>query len=173
MNNKYISFLVSIDYRQEERKDLSSFDSEQTFTIIDWLIADQIAKSRGLSFKDLTPQEQKRLTFNIFHKGDTLLKLLCSENKELDQENAVKETKAIFEAQKQADDDDDVSYEVPIIPDLTGETALEKTSQLHEAVIYDAIKDYRLYSVNRFMVQPIMKAFRKGKQYFSDSPAMP
>ena len=65
--------IVKIDYSQGWSCDLGSFDCEQTFSWLDWILAENIKNRSGFPFNALVPEEQYRLIFNIFHHGSTLL----------------------------------------------------------------------------------------------------
>ena len=84
-----------------------------------------IINGKGLSFTELTAREQHRIIYNIFHNGTTLLKMLCMPA-EIELQNGASECKAIFDAaQNNLDPDFESSYEVPILQDVYGMTALD------------------------------------------------
>ena len=150
-----------------------------------------IMNDKGLSFTELTSKEKHRIIFNIFHDGTTLLKMLCMPT-EIELQNGANECKAIFEAaQNEPTPGFENGYEVPILQDVYGMTALDyalgftyhlknlkgnfkelesdyseeisqnRQSQMAE-IIFEGIKDYRFNSVGPALVPAIIEALKQG-----------
>ena len=73
------NYMTAIDYSQDWGSDTSNFDSELTFTIMDWCLSQEI-KNTSFSFKKLMPDEQKRLLYCIFGHGETFLQMLAQDD---------------------------------------------------------------------------------------------
>jgi hypothetical protein len=65
--------MYSIDWSEKWKSPVSLFTSEQSFTILDWLIADKMIKGRNeqysLSKQTIPDNLVVRLGFNVFPGG--------------------------------------------------------------------------------------------------------
>lgn len=88
------------------------------------------------------------------------------------------EAKELCTALLDAANDDDGElvqrkYEVPILPNFDGQTCLDLASSQLVAVIFERIQDYRVFSVNRFMVSGIISACEYAKTSKRDTVGVP
>jgi hypothetical protein len=64
--------MYTVDYSDSPNKPNSTFFLQQSFSILDWMIAEKIMKKgTQLEFDDLPARNIMRLCYNIFPGGDT------------------------------------------------------------------------------------------------------
>ena len=104
-NKKYnlLENIFSIDYLQPWDDVLARFDTEVTFTLLNWRIIDKLVADSSFDLENTDVELQRDLCFNILPFGRTILhKLSISQTtKEIgDQVAAINQTKKLFAAVK-------------------------------------------------------------------------
>ena len=66
--------MYKVDYSEQWGSSKATFVSEQSFTILDWILADKLIKgSSGIKCENIQNEVMVQLTFNIFPGGKTFL----------------------------------------------------------------------------------------------------
>jgi len=134
-----IAHLINnIDYNQTWTSKMSSFDLEQSFNLLDWLIAEKILHDKNFSINDIESEQRTQLCFNIYPEGNSILHLLSKQgigtkgvNSEGDFIQAIYSTQGLFEVCSEENDfglegsGGATTLEVPILPNMYGYTSLD------------------------------------------------
>ena len=133
-NTKFdlLPLINGVDYDQIHSDFHASFDISLSYTWLDWRIMDMLKKG-VVNIEDVDEEQQLQLVFNILPEGRSFLHMLAEarEDDENDQIKAFKTSKGLFDiAAKNVDlkitgADDGCTFEVPLLPDIFGRTALD------------------------------------------------
>ena len=139
------TLIMNVDYTQAWSDRGSAFDVENTFSWLDWIIAQETLSGKNKTFQleKVDQEQQVQLFFNIFPKGRGILHKLATMDTDGDEEGgssgggqavftkAFKVTKLLFDVAATPQDhlvfgaESGCTVEIPILPDLYGATPVE------------------------------------------------